>query len=498
MRGLWVLLVVTVAACSSEAPPSPCEPTGGGPYWVVEGDSLNFGVACATGLTGPGAELAVMSLPAGASYDPITATVSFVPDFDQAAVYRVALVVVATGEIGSVKIGVADAAGDPRNVLIADPLHYTEEFGLPVFFLSPGPSASDVYAPTTVSYGGHAYAAEGKKRGAASLGYPKNSYTLKFDGDDRFQAPAHDFVDKKKLVLISTFDDNSYLRQRLAYELWNRMDPAHLQIQVFSAVVYVEGEYWGLYTVADHVDRHLMEAHGLSPDGNLYKAVNHDANFDTVSRQSGGPKNTLHDGLVKREGLPVDDYADLDELVGFVAQSSDDELRAGLGDRVDLRDYQDWWVLVTFMLADDSAGKNSYHFHDPLGGPWRFLPWDFNHSFGQTWQSDREAADIHQEYRDANRLFDRMLAEPTFADPMLARYAELLSGPLEISALLDIVDEWIVEIDASARRDEQLWGAAYRSYGGWSWRSNFTTYDEELDYLREWLAARWSFQDAIY
>ena len=42
--------------------------------------------------------------------------------------------------------------------------------------------------------------------------------------------------------------------------------------------------------------------------------------------------------------------------------------------------------------ADDSGGKNAYLYFDPVGGLIHHVPWDFNHSLGQTWQTEREAS----------------------------------------------------------------------------------------------------------
>jgi spore coat protein H len=486
-------------------PPLQCDPAAGGPYWLQEGETVEFALACKTGLELAGAELTVDPLPDGAMYDPATRTVSWTPGLDQGAVYELTITATPFGEQGTVKIAVADRFDDPANVPVVDPMIYTEEYGLPVLHLQASPDINDeTYTPATIVYRGHTYAAESKLRGAASLGYPKNSYTLKFTKEDKFSEPdrAGGFTDKRKVVLISTFDDNTTVRQRLAYEMWNRLDPGHIQIQVYSGVVFLNGQYWGLYTFADHVDGYLMEDHGLWQDGNLYKARTHDANFRLTNVQD-GPKATPHDGLTKEEGLPVDGepgaYDDLDELVTFVATASDAEFLAEIDARIDRRDYEDWWMFVTLIMGDDSAGKNSYHYHDPNGGPWRFAPWDFNDSFGQTWQTARKGYDaLPEDYVWANELFARFLAAPTIGDPLRERYSEALQGVYAVEEILALVDEMIVEVDAGARRDERMWSEQYRNYGGWNWRDDFLTYDEEVAYLKKWIEDRWAFVDGIY
>lgn len=484
---------------------SACEPSGGGPHWLLEGETVTFPVSCATGLALADGALEVGPLPEGAAYDPVAREVTFSPGLDQAAVYEIELRVAQTGEVGRVKVGVADNWADPANVPVVDPARYPEEYGLPVLFLSPGPEAKE-YAPATVVYRGHTYEAEAELRGESSLSYPKQSYTLKFPKGDKFNEPdeAGGFTDRRKVVLVSTFDDNSYIRQRLAYDLWNRLDPAHIQIKTYSAVLYIDGEYRGLYTVGDHVDGYLMEDHGYSQDGNLYKAVSHDANFALTSHENDdAPKETLHDGFEKKEGLPEEGepgaFEDLEDLVNFVATSDKETFLAELGSRIDRRDYEDWWIFVTFIVANDSAGKNSYHYRDPAaGGVFRYAPWDFNASFGQSWETERESASARVDYAGTNLLFQRFLEEPAIGDPLRARYDEVLHGAFSDAEVQALVDGYVQRIDASARHDEARWGEAYRTYEGWSSRRDFTTYEEEIAYLKAWLSERWQYQDALY
>ncbi|HEY0134135.1 MAG TPA: CotH kinase family protein, partial [Nannocystis sp.] len=472
-----------------------CDPGAGGPYWLLEGESVEFTVACKTGLELDGGAFTIDPLPAGAKYDAATATLTWTPGLDQGAVYNLTITADPFGEAGGVKIGVADRWDDPANVPVVDPLVYGKEYGLPVLHLQADDAINaDAYTPATVIYAGHTYTAEAKYRGAASLGYPKKSYTLKFSKDDKFNEPgrAGGFLEKRKVVLISTFDDNAYVRQRLAYELWNSLDPEHVQIQVYSGVVFLDGEYYGLYTFADHVDGYLMEDHGLAQDGNLYKSRTHDANFRLTKSGGNDSKSTPHEGLTKEEGVPLDGepgaYDDLDELITFVATAKDAAFLAEIDDRIDRRDYEDWWIFVSLIMGDDSAGKNAYHYHDPAMGPWRYMPWDFNDSFGQTWQTARKGFDAQPDgYAWANELFARFLELPAIGDPLRARYGEALQGVYQIDAVLERLDGMLDETADSALRDEGRWATQYQTYGGWNWRDDFTNYDEEVEYLRQWI-----------
>jgi spore coat protein H len=480
-----------------DLPTATCFPVGG-TYWVLEGQPVTVPVTCGSG-DDPG-EYSLGLVPPGLQLGPTE--ISWTPGLDQAATWEFTLTV-ENGEQAALTIGVIDNWADPGNVPVLDATRYTAEYGLPVLHLQTDPGITDAeYTPATVTYRGHVFTAEAKHRGAASLGYPKKSYTLKFAKDDEFHEPAQGFLGKRRIVLISTFDDNTYIRQRLAYELWNDLDPDHLQIQTYGAVVFLDGAYWGLYAVADHVDRHYMEDQGFAEAGNLYKARTHDANF-RLTDVDDDPKGTPHDGITKEEGLPVDGepgaYDDLDELITWVATAPQAQFTGEIDARIDRRDYEDWWIFVTLIMGDDSAGKNAYHYHDPNGGPWRYAPWDFNDSFGQTWQTARKGFDAHPEdYVWANELFARMLLDPGLGPPLRARYAAALTDVYSLDRVLDRVDELALEVLDSAHRDELLWASQYQTYGGWNWRDDFVDHDLEMLYLRQWIADRWAFVAALY
>ena len=81
---------------------------------------------------------------------------------------------------------------------------------------------------------------------------------------------------------------------------------------------------------------------------------------------------------------------------------------------------------------------------------------------------------------------------------MADRYAAALDGVYDPDALLARIDGYVAEIDASARRDEGKWQAAYRAFDHWASRDDFTTYEEEIAYLRDWLARRHAVFSALY
>lgn len=373
-----------------------------------------------------------------------------------------------------------------------------EEDGLPVFhlFLAPSLPEEDGEQQARLAYRDRCYPVEAKVRGSTSRAFPKLSYTLKFPPGALFEDPllGDGFTGRRKLVLISPFNDNSYLRSRLAFTLWNRMSPDHLQVKTGSAILYLNGKYWGLYTAADHVDSAMLAAQGLDTEGELFKAVGAEANFSRHTAE-GSLKPSLAAGFEKKEGHPklgAGAYESILALTKFVADVDAETFRAERRAWMETRDYEDWWIFATLVNANDSVAKNAYHYRAPgAGGTWRFIPWDLDASFGQEWDTRRSAPEVLSDFADRNLLFARMLDDPSISEPMRERYRALLRGELSMEEVLGLIEEYARELGPAARRDEAHWGSAYRDFWRWSTRTDFTTHDEELEYLHQWVRARW-------
>lgn len=375
-----------------------------------------------------------------------------------------------------------------------DPL-VTHEDGLPVFYLHPAPKRK-VYEPAVLFYKGNQYFVEAKKRGRTSLTYPMNSFAIRFPDSMLFSDSELGYYDKKILILTSCFDDNSYIRQRFAFDVWNKMSPGHIQIQTSSGVVYLDGEYFGLYTVCESVDEQLMTENGLYPGGNLFKAVSHSANFKTSTNTASA--------FEKKEGFPeegdADAFADLDDLIEFIDTSSDNDFRLLINNFVDIESYEDWWIFASFISANDSVGKNAYHYHEPNTELWYYIPWDFNASFGQNWKTFRCSSDTCSTYTSNNRMFDRFFNEPVIEDKLRSKYYNYLipGGELELNWLLDTIDSYYEDIYAAAIKSEKKWRKKYVYFRTWSDRKDFTVFTEEIDYIKNWITNKHKYVLDLY
>lgn len=514
-----VVFSVLVFACSSESndtsePPdsdtsSPepmvvqpkCNPGFETDFLGLEGQPINATLTCQSDTSLSDLVFKVENLPEGATFDAATKKITWTPLLNQSGAHPIVVSIDSLEESATIDLNITDAFEDPNNMLPLDPATYKEEFGLPVLWISYEPTDRE-FQPIEFYYRGEKLEAEARLRGASSTSYDKKSYAFKFLSQRLSEDKVADFGSRSRMVATSTFDDNSYLRQRLVYTLWNQLDPT-IKLQAYSGVMYINGVFHGLYTFTDQPGEELTQRAGLAPNGNLYKAINHDANFNTV-RNNGNAKTTLHDGYEKEEGNPkegeVGAFDDLDQFVEFVALSSDDEFNAQIEGQTELIDYHKWFLLATYTLSEDSGGKNSYHYHNQTQSlPWTPFPWDFNHSFGQTWTTVRRDSGRINHFTVTNHLFTRLESHP-IQGPMRDQLFrnELSQGVFHKDHVLELVSSFENETKRAAQRDWGRWQNQYRGFFRWDQRTDFTTYDEEMTYLKSWIEARWQVYSDLF
>lgn len=347
--------------------------------------------------------------------------------------------------------------------------------------------SAEKHTPARVSWNGRPFAAELKLRGRSSASYPKRSFTARFDKRTPFDVLESGFRGRRHVAFVSTFDDDTFVRQRLAFALWNRL--GGVQVQTASVIVRLNGSYHGLYTAIDVVDETLLAMQGFTAKGQLWKAVDHGAGFFEADHVS--------DVFEKKSGNdgPHGAFSDLQEAVAFVAAADDHAFERMVAERFDLPSYRSWLTLTATILATDSLGKNAYHYRES-NGRFYVVPWDFNASFGQAWQASRVSADLDGLglARSMNRMFCRLLdvgdlgGETRFG----LRAHISASGALNQVDVIRIFDALVQEVRPFVAADSARWDAEKESFGGFPERVAGRSFESESQSMRDWIIRRWS------
>lgn len=332
------------------------------------------------------------------------------------------------------------------------------------------------------------WTAQIKVRGSTSQIYDKKSFALKFE---RPLAP-FDLPAAEEWILNAAFVDCSLMRHKLSYDLFRAMGtPAQPRSAAQSRFVEVElnGRYHGAYLLMQPVSVRMLgfvskETEETIP-AVLYKAVDHAANF-------GAPG---HEGFDARGADPSKGpvWTPLDELNRFVSQASDHDFldpKEGIGRRLDLANAIDFHLLVLLTSNVDGITKN-YYLARRAATPQEpsprfcFVPWDYDATFGQSWDGSPLGA---KEWL-SNRLFDRLWADPATQAAILRRWRELRQGPFRAEQIAAQIDANARALGPASRRNEQRWKkidyAAPREL----------TFEEDIRRMKAWTIERLAWLD---
>lgn len=186
------------------------------------------------------------------------------------------------------------------------------------------------------------------------------------------------FFGLKKLNLNNGFLDPTQIREKLFLDILERYVPC---IRGAYARLYINDEYWGLYTVVEQPDDTFLEDR-FGPDdaGNLFKG---DPSGDLA--WYGADADDYYERYELKTNELENDWSDLIHLIDVLNHTSADSLRTALSEVIDVRNYLTVHALNNIFVNLDSyygSGHNYYLYHQDAPDRFIYLPWDVNEAFG--------------------------------------------------------------------------------------------------------------------
>jgi spore coat protein H len=324
-------------------------------------------------------------------------------------------------------------------------------------------------------------------RGASSQGYEKKSFGLTLDAP----APCLGMRESRHWILNAAAVDRSLMRHKLSYDLFLSLSGPNAE-RFAAASRFVElklnGNYNGAYLLMERVDRALLKLREYDPGAPshacIYKAVDHAANFSQPGYA--GYEQVEPDPLAKPYWEPLDDFN------RFVSRSTDAEFRdpeKGIATRLDIDNAIDFQLLVLLTSNIDGITKN-YVFSRDATSPdapaprFFFAPWDYDATFGRSWDATRVGADAWL----TNSLFDRLHGDPAFRQRFAARWKTLRERQFSVATLHRLVDDNAKTLGSVAQRNASRWKTIPYP--------DRLTFEQDCAQMKEWIAARVAWLDA--
>ena len=281
-------------------------------------------------------------------------------------------------------------------------------------FIADAPA--EEYVPCTVVIDGETFRqvglrAKGNNSRRLTEEYGLARYSMKLEFDHYVDGGNYHGLDK--FYLDASFQDNSYLKSYLVYDMMEYMGvPAPLCSYVW---VTVNGQPWGLFLAVEEPEeafarRNFGVAHGqlYKPDYTSLNAENADVALRYINDDPASYPNIFNNAKFDV------DTADQERLIQALKVLASGE---NLETAVDVDEVLRYFVVQVFVMNWDSylghTGHNYFLYEED--GVLSILPWDYNLAFGTY------ALGMTDPIRDPNVLINWPINTPAPGEVMLKR-----------------------------------------------------------------------------
>lgn len=283
---------------------------------------------------------------------------------------------------------------------------------------------SHVYArrevPARVEIAGKRYDVLVRYSGQTSINRLKKSFTFTFEENARYRG-------HRTYVMSAQTGDPTALNPLTGF--WAFQQAGLQTSEVLPVAAYLNREYLGLYFLIEPIDDDFFHQRGESL-GSLYEATNANAQF---SFENGYDVRLGFASRGEKEGY----FGDLERLLVLLDESAPEHLPARIEPLLDVENYLRY-LAVSVLIHNWDGYFNNFRLHrEPRLGKFQFVPWDMDHIL--TLHPSRS------NIRGANRLSERLLANPTYR----ARYRDILKTLFDESLTVEKLNG---QIAATAQR----------------------------------------------
>ncbi|HZY09583.1 MAG TPA: CotH kinase family protein, partial [Bacteroidota bacterium] len=315
---------------------------------------------------------------------------------------------------------------------------------------------SDSLLPAVFEYQGSSWNdARIRFKGRSTRFFPKKSYRVRFTTLNQFQ-------NARQINFNSMYTDKSFIREKLAWDLFNDMNL--MTPKAHHCALIMNNEWKGVYLFVDKIDRYFLQRNGriVSP---MYEVDDY---------WSLGDLTIQPDSLLKlyypKEVGDVTDYSDLRALIEAINITPDSTFADVISNLFDMNSVYKWFAGNVLMMMGDSYNKNYFLYRDTtrLTQQWSIIPWDYDLSFGRSGDlafpypasllNDGFAYSFQPLSGPNNVLKDRFWNTPSLREQLRLRVDTLLQTVYTEERMHARIDSLSALITIDVYRDPQKWG----------------------------------------
>ncbi len=296
-------------------------------------------------------------------------------------------------------------------------------------------------------------------------------------------------------ILLAMYSDYPRMRIKLALELWRSLlptDPTAILPKSKFVLLYLNGEFQGLYLLAERNDRKLFKLE--EAQNNINSSLIFQTKFNTDLKQY-DKESWEQDWPNDYEGISIMDEI-LTNLTYFIISTSKSEFfhaTNGIFSKFNKTNLIDFFLYNYFILHKDFWSKNYFLIRNTYPHKFFFIPWDFDESFGQfAWKKYDATENIDSEIMEKNFLFYRLISNEDFLKECKQRWIELRESIWTEENIINLLSEIYEEIKDILPIETSIWNPGSLNE---KWDNNV---NESIKHLFKWIKYRLEFCDTIF
>lgn len=367
-------------------------------------------------------------------------------------------------------------------------------------------------------------------RGSSSQQFPKKQYGVETRdslGND-FSFPLLGLPSEADWIFFAPYNDKSLIRDAFSYRLSREMNRYASRSKFFELVL--NGEYMGVYVLFEKIkrDANRVNIKKLNPADTTGDAVtggyilkidklDGEGNDGWYSNFSPFPQSNKQifwqyhypkpEDIVQLQKNYIRSFILAFESAMHGTYFADTVL--GYPKYIDANSFADFILLNELVKNVDSYRLSTFFYKDrDSRNPKMFAGpvWDFNLAFGNAdyYEAYLTSGWVLEYVSDFNNMpywenfyipfwWKKLFDEARFRNILYNRWLELRNTVWTNQKLMNMIDSLVVYLEEARIRNFEKWPVL----GQWIWPNYFVgqTYEEEIDYLKNWLVGRLSWLD---
>jgi hypothetical protein len=361
-------------------------------------------------------------------------------------------------------------------------------------------------------------------RGATSAYYPQKPYALETRDSlgDNLNVPLLGMPSENDWVLLSHYNEKSFMRNPLSYHLFEEM--GHYSIRSRLVDVIINGKYEGIYLFAEKVKRDknrinikkltASDTAGIDLTGGYIFKTDYASSYDSWLSDYSPIDHPDYDTRFvyyypKWDNITDEQKTYIKETVdAFQDAIRQDDFAQTYSGFIDVPSFIDYFMVSEVSRNVDGYKKSRYYHknRDDIDGLIHAGPvWDFDWAWkningckdlknkvGAGWSY--KVNDCRVTY--APGWYVRLMEDHEFEKKTYCRYKELRKTTLSLDSIYSFMDSVYNVVIGPQKNHYLRWNILGKNTGAPELDPPSKTYDEEVQKLKDWIATRIAWLDA--